>query len=158
MAFTPTPGHKKVFKMLQIRMRAEPQPYPPDSALEAVSERAERYNAEAVSAWARAVKELAAERVITLVQPPARPAEIPDNFADTINSMSSTELRIKLNRDPAFAELYGRWAALPPSPPKPVTLTVEQYRATPSAEIQRRYRNEPLYKAAVDRLHASGQV
>jgi len=44
-----------------------------------------------------------------------------------------------------------------PATPK-VVLSVEEYRKTPMAEVRRRYRQEPGYRAAVDALIASNQI
>ncbi len=37
-------------------------------------------------------------------------------------------------------------------------LTVEQYRAMPVRQIQLKYRNDPAFKAGVEKLIASGQI
>ncbi len=39
-----------------------------------------------------------------------------------------------------------------------LTLTAEDYRRTSVSVIQRRYKMEPAFRDAVDRLHAAGQV
>jgi len=38
------------------------------------------------------------------------------------------------------------------------TLTAEQYHGLPVATMQRRYKMEPAFREAVDRLHTTGQV
>jgi len=42
--------------------------------------------------------------------------------------------------------------------PKPFILTPEEYRSTPSRTIQLRYKQNPAYRAAVDKLFAEGRV
>ena len=43
-------------------------------------------------------------------------------------------------------------------PVQPISLTVAEYRSLPSSVVQRRYRQEPAFKAACDALFATGQV
>jgi hypothetical protein len=43
-------------------------------------------------------------------------------------------------------------------PVQPLALTAEEYRRTPSATAQQKYRTNPAYRAAVDKLFASGAV
>jgi hypothetical protein len=43
-------------------------------------------------------------------------------------------------------------------PVQPITLTASEYRSLPSSVVQRRYRQEPAFKAACDALFASGAV
>jgi hypothetical protein len=112
---------------------------------------------EALSAWDRAALEIG----IKLRQPPVAAVPIPADFEAQINSMSSTELRKRLNRDPVFAEMFGRVSA--GEKPEGVTvsdayeLTAAQWRSLPP-DVASRKMSDPKFRAAVDRLIQRGEI
>ena len=114
------------------------------------------------SSWTRAAKELAAEGLIRLKKPAAILQPIPATFESEVNAMSSTELRLKLNREPAFADVYGRWAAgekaegsVAEQEPQ---LTAAQYHAIPAATICKKYAASPDFRRQVDVLISRGEI
>jgi len=73
--------------------------------------------------------------------PALRPADRP--ASSTSPTRESTTVR-------------GSTPATPATPA--LVLTVEEYRRTPMSDVRRRYRNEPAYRAAVDKLIADKQI
>jgi len=89
--------------------------------------------------------------------------QIPADIADYIHKaeagkISTFELRRRYMSDKTFRDAYDVHSGLASFASQPVILTVQQYRSMPSAVVQKRYRQEPAFKAAVDALLATGRV
>ena len=90
---------------------------------------------------------------------PQIPAEIAEFIRKAEKGQISTfELRRRYMSDKQFRDAYDIHSGLASFASQPVTLTVQQFRSMPSAVVQKRYRQEPAFKAAVDALLASGRV
>jgi len=89
--------------------------------------------------------------------------DVPAEFAEYIRKaesgkISTYELRRRYMSDRAFRDAYDVHSGLASFASQPATLIVEQYRSMPSAVVQKRYRQDPTFKAAVDALLASGRL
>lgn len=116
----------------------------------------------ALSLWDRAAQELGIR-----LKKIAQPQPIPADFAETIQLIHPSDLRVKLNRDPAFAEMYGRWAAGERPEGTVVNtsgevdpyanLTATQWRSLPPVTASR-LMLQPNFRAAVQRLIDRGEI
>jgi len=90
-------------------------------------------------------------------------SRIPADIRDFIEKaergeISTYELRKKYTTDRRFKDAYDRFSGWTSTASTPVVITAEDYKRIPSAVAQRRYQQEPAFRAAVDVLHASGRV
>ena len=120
----------------------------------------EKYNAgfPSVSAFQIVLDELIKDGQL---KPIAIESQIPDEIAEFIRKaeagqISTYELKRRYMSDRNFRDAYDQHTGL--AAPRSVTLTAAEYRSTPSAVLQKRYKQEPAFRQAVDALHASGQV
>lgn len=138
-----------------------------------------------LSAWsptlvARAIGDLGLRRMYDPVEDEAQAAaEDALRRADTtpltrelgnqLTQMSPSEVARKYYSDPAFKRLYARAAAqwgfkIPAEPAPaapsvtPIALDAKTYHSLPTSIVVRRYRSEPAFRAAVDKLVAEGQI
>jgi hypothetical protein len=152
---------RDAFQLWALNECAEGRPYPAQHDWEVVCQTAKQWGApHAKSAYARAFKALVEAKTIRPKQT-SIPAPIPADFAAQIDSMSSTDLRKRLNTDRTFSELYGRWAA----GEKPqgyvvkdeYELTAAQWRSLPPTVAAIKMR-DARFRAGVDRLIQKGEI
>jgi hypothetical protein len=136
------------------------QPYPRTSDAARVIARWKRYgNETTISAFKRAVIELSQEGAIRLCPAQPRPIEVTPAFRAEVARMSSGDLLKRLNRDSEFRSKFDQLAiddAAGKAQATPITLSAEDYRRMPMDVVQRRYKSDVAFKAAVDALHGSG--
>ena len=112
--------------------------------------------------WVRAFNELHKAGKLAAVPGYKAPGTgVPADFQAQIDAMSSTQLRERLQRDPAFNVLFGRWSA----GEKPEGyVAVEEYQLTAAQwksmrpEVAAVKMREPKFRAAVDKLVAQGLI
>jgi hypothetical protein len=90
-------------------------------------------------------------------------SQIPQEIADYIQRaesgrVSTFELRRRYMSDRAFRDFYDVHTGLASLATQPIQLTAQEYRSMPIAVVRRRVASDPVFKAAVDKLFASGQV
>jgi hypothetical protein len=95
------------------------------------------------------------------VKPIALEPQISHEIAEFIRKaeagqIGTYELKRRYMSDRNFRDAYDQHAGLAVQPK--VSLSAEEYRRIPVAQAQRRYRQDVGFKAAVDKLFASGQV
>lgn len=90
---------------------------------------------------------------------------IPQAVIDWIENprTSVQELRLQYRNDKEFRRLYDLYEAnkkgqAPEQQPGVVSLSVEEYRKLPAAEVAGRYRVDRGFKMAVDKLIAEGRI
>jgi len=95
-------------------------------------------------------------------QPAAAPAIPPDVVAFITSPRTTTsELRRRYSSDPTFRQQYDAYEKSKgqnQQQPGVVSLTAEQYHSLPAQTIVVRYRREPGFKLAVDKLIAEGRI
>jgi hypothetical protein len=120
-----------------------------------------------VSSWERAYLELQSEKAIPefrgsiAEQPAAAPAISPVVAFIESPRTSASELRRRYNSDPTFRQQYDAYEKSKgqnQQQPGVVSLTAEQYHSLPAQTIVVRYRREPGFKLAVDKLIAEGRI
>jgi hypothetical protein len=146
------------------RQRSEGRPYlkyNDASAFAALKDGAVRYGASAHSAWTRAALEAAKSGAVKLLQDP-KEIEIDDAFRLEVQKMPSSELLKRMQRDSDFRAKFdelSRQDSLPATPSTEVTsLSLVDYNSMPSEIIQRKYKIDPSFRAAVDKLFAGGEA
>jgi hypothetical protein len=78
-------------------------------------------------------------------------------YIEKNNASCSSQSAFQMVRDAMASERQLVPIASEPDE-EPVTLTASQYQSMPKSVTQRRYQQEPLFKAAVDKLFAEGRV
>jgi hypothetical protein len=122
------------------------------------------------SSFERAYLELTFERVIrpfrgSLATKPAAAPLIPQEIVAYIENprVSSFEQRRRYSSDPAFKKFYDLYANQQlkekiSQESSGSTLTVEEYRQLPAAQVAQRYQKDRSFRALVDKLIAEGKI
>lgn len=123
-----------------------------------------------IASFERAYLELIASGIIkpfrgSITEQPAAAPAIPDDVIAWIENprISSFEQRRRYASDPVFKKHYDAYAdqqlkARIAQETSGIDLTVEEYRSLPAQMIITRYRREPGFKIAVDKLIAQGKI
>jgi len=120
-----------------------------------------------LSAFEIVLKSLVAEgqlKPMKLEEEPRFGPQIPADIADFIakaerGEVSTFELRRRYMSDRTFRDAYDVHTGLASlATPRPIEMTVAEYRSIPARTIQIRYQKNPGFKLAVDKLIQDGLI